>query len=190
MDWRIDRHMAYLAGALILGVSAPAIAAVTNAGPTGFTVSESVMLKAAPDKVYAALVRPEDWWSGKHSFSGDAKNFHLSPHAGGCWCETLPNGGFVEHMRVVYAAPGKALRLRGSLGPMQGMGMIGAMSWTLTPAKRGTALTLTYDAGGHDAEGFKALAGAVDAVLHQQVERLARLLDTGNPDARTSPPRK
>jgi hypothetical protein len=89
-------------------------------------------------------------------------------------------------MHVVYAAPGTALRLRGSLGPMQGMGMIAAMSWTLTPTKTGTALTLTYDAGGHDAEGFKALAGAVDGVLHEQIERLARFIGTGSADARKS----
>ena len=40
-------------------------------------------------------------------------------HAGGCFCERLKDGGSVQLLQVVYAAPGEGLRLRGALGPLQ-----------------------------------------------------------------------
>ncbi len=43
-------------------------------------------------------------------------------------------------MQVVYAAPGKTLRLSGGLGPLQGMGVTGAMTFTLEPAADGRTL--------------------------------------------------
>ncbi len=78
--------------------------------------------------------------------------------AGGCWCETLPGGGGVLHMTVVFVAPGKMLRLRGALGPFQSTGMDGAMTITLDPAKDGgTALELSYNLGGYVWGGYGAL---------------------------------
>jgi hypothetical protein len=54
-----------------------------------------------------------------HTFSRNAANLSLELHAGGCFCERLKNDGSVQHMQVVYVAPGEALRLRGALDPLQ-----------------------------------------------------------------------
>lgn len=172
-----------LASAVALGLLAsPAAAEVLDTGASGFTVQETAHLTATPDAVYAALIQPGQWWNGAHSFSGSAANFTLDAKAGGCWCETLSGGGTVEHMRVVFADPGKVLRLRGGLGPMQGMAVEAAMTWTLKEAGKETDLTLTYAAGGYAKDGFAELAKSVDHVLSEQVNRLTLYVDTGMPE--------
>jgi len=167
-----------LSGALAAG----AHAAVDGAGASGFSVSEAAHIAAAPDKVYAALIVPSRWWSSAHTFSHDAANLSLDARAGGCWCETLAGGGSVQHMTVVYIAPGHALRLRGALGPLQAMGADGALSFALKPGHDGTDVTLTYAVGGYSKEGFSELAGIVDGVLGEQLQRLKRAVETGSPE--------
>lgn len=169
--------------AIALTCAAPAAAAVVSAGSAGFTVTETAHLTQPPNKVYAALIAPRLWWSSAHSFSGSAANYTLDAKAGGCWCETLPDGGSAQHMMVVYAQPGHLLRLRGALGPLQGMGVIGAMSWSLKAAGEDTDLTLTYTVGGYVDGGFATLSKAVDGVLAEQARRLTLYVDTGMPEA-------
>lgn len=166
-----------------LAHSSTAVGAVADVGATGFTVHETVEIAAPPDKVYAALATPAQWWSSTHTFSGSAANLTLDARAGGCWCETLPNGGSVQHLIVVFAAPGKTLRLRGALGPFQGMGVDGALTWSLKPDATGTALTLDYALGGYSKAGFADFAKAVDGVLGEQTTRLKAFIETGSPDA-------
>jgi hypothetical protein len=87
-------------------------------------------------------------------------------------------------MTVVYAAPGKMLRLRGALGPLQSMGAEGAMTWTLTQTlDGGTAVTLDYAVGGYSPQGFDRWSKAVDGVLAEQLMRLQTYVQTGHPDA-------
>jgi hypothetical protein len=155
----------------------PAAAEVLSVGPNGFEVRESVHVAAAPDKAYAALLLPARWWSSDHTFSGSAANLQLDARAGGCWCETLPNGGSVEHLRVVYVAPGKVLRLRGALGPFQGLGVEGAMTWSVKNGANGTDITVSYAMGGYAKDGFDGLSKAADQVLGEQIERLRKLID-------------
>ena len=95
-------------------------------GPSGFTVRITVHVAAPPSGVFDALTMPSRWWNPQHTFSGDASHLRLELKAGGCFCETLPNGGSVQHLTVVYVDPGKALRLRGALGPFQSLGVDGA----------------------------------------------------------------
>jgi uncharacterized protein YndB with AHSA1/START domain len=171
------------------GAGAGANAAVDHVGDAGFSVTEVAHIAASPDQVYAALVMPSHWWSSSHTFSQNAANLSLDAKAGGCWCETLPGGGSVLHMTVVYAAPGKALRLRGALGPFQGMGVDGALTVSLKPAGNGTDVTINYALGGYSPDGFAALSKAGDAVLGEQLERLKRSIETGSPEA-ASPPSK
>src|SRR5271169_2213683 len=103
-----------------------ASAEVVAVSGNGFTVRETAEIAATPDKVYEALVRPQDWWSSDHTFSGSAANLSLDANAGGCFCETVPNSGTVKHQEVVLAAPGKTLVMRGALGPLQATGTIDA----------------------------------------------------------------
>jgi len=154
-----------------------AAAEVQSAASNGFEVRETVHVAAAPDKAYAALLLPARWWSSDHTFSRNAANLNLDARAGGCWCETLPDGGSAEHLRVVYAAPGKALRLRGALGPLQGMGVDGAMTWSLKGSANGTDISVSYAVGGFTKDGFEELSKAVDHVLSEQIERLKKFID-------------
>jgi uncharacterized protein YndB with AHSA1/START domain len=167
---------------LALMFSTAATAAVKDESPNGFTVEETTDIAASPALLYQALIAPERWWNRDHTYSHDAANLSLDARAGGCWCETLPNGGSVQHLVVVNAIAGKILRLRGALGPLQGMAVDGAMTFSLRIGKGVTQLTLTYTVGGYAPEGFDALAKAVDSVLGEQTARLKRFVETGSPD--------
>lgn len=176
--------------AAILTGGFPACAAVDDVSMTGFTVVETADISASPDQVYQTLVAPSRWWNSEHTYSHDAANLSLDPKAGGCWCETLADGGSVQHMTVVAAIPGKLLRLRGALGPLQAMAVDGAMTFTLRPDGKATQLTLTYTVGGYAKAGFSDIAKAVDGVLGEQMSRLGRFIETGSPSASSQPQTK
>ena len=158
-----------------------AAAEVLNVAAGGFEVRETAHVAAPPDQVYAALLLPSRWWSSDHTFSRSAANLVLDAHAGGCWCETLPNGGSVQHLTVVYVSPGKALRLRGALGPLQGLAVDGAMTWSVQSAAGGTDISMTYAVGGYVKDGFDDLSKGVDHVLGEQLVRLKKLIDETAP---------
>jgi hypothetical protein len=108
---------------------------------------------------------------------GNAANLSLEARAGGCWCETLPEGGSVEHMHVVYLVPGNTLRLRGALGPFQGLGVDGAMTWSLKGSANATEISVTYAVGGYGKDGFDSAAKAADQVLGEQLQLLKKLIE-------------
>ena len=170
-----------LASALVL----PARAAVGDSATNGFSVIETAHIAATPDKVYAALITPSHWWSSSHTFSHDAANLSLDATAGGCWCEKLPDQGTVQHLVVVHAVPGHSLVMRGALGPLQGLGVNGAMTITLKPAADGTDLSLTYNVGGYLKDGLASWASPVDSVLAEQIVRLKSFVETGAPLAKS-----
>jgi uncharacterized protein YndB with AHSA1/START domain len=151
---------------------------VSDRAANGFTIKIETHIAAPPNKVYAELIQPAHWWASDHTFSGDANNLHLDAKAGGCWCETLPDGGSVLHLTVVYVDPGKTLRLRGALGPFQGMAVDGAMTWKLKPGADGTDLSMTYVLAGYDKDGFAQLSRAADGVLTEQIDRLKKWVDS------------
>jgi uncharacterized protein YndB with AHSA1/START domain len=163
---------AYSLIALALLAAAPAAAEVTASTETSFTVTEKVTIAAPAAKVWATLIAPSAWWDSDHTWSGRASNLSLDPRAGGCWCEKLPDGGGVEHMRVVFFQPNKMLRLSGGLGPLQSFPASGVMTVTLAPAADGksTAVTVEYAVAG--APGLGKIAAPVDGVLGQQVAGL------------------
>lgn len=158
--------------ALALVAASPAAAEVTASTETSFTVTEKVTVAAPPARVWATLVTPSAWWNKEHSWSGNAGNLSLDPRPGGCWCEKLPDGGGVEHMRVVFVQPNAMLRLSGGLGPLQAMPASAVMTVTLTPAADGksTAVVFTYAVAG--APGLGQIAAPVDGVLAGQVAGL------------------
>jgi hypothetical protein len=169
--------------ALALIVCDRASADVTDSAPNGFTIVERAHVDAASDRVYAALIAPQRWWSSEHTFSGSAANMSLDAKAGGCWCEALPGGGSVLHLTVVYAAPGKGLRLRGSFGPFQTMAAEGAMVWSLAPKDGGTDVTMTYAVAGYLKDGSARIAQGADGVLAEQLARLKHTVETGSPES-------
>ena len=112
------------------------------------------------------------WWNGAHSYSGDASNLRLELRAGGCFCETLPDGGTVEHMRVIQALPGSVVRMSGGLGPLQSEALAGTLSWSLRAVEGGTEITSVYLVSGHARGDIATYAAPVDGVLREQMERL------------------
>jgi uncharacterized protein YndB with AHSA1/START domain len=173
------RAMLILAASAALSTAARA--EVVDVQTNGFEVREAVHIAAPPDKAYAALVDIGRWWDPGHTFSGDAANLSLEPKAGGCFCEALKDGGWTAHMRVIYVAPGKTLRLEGTLGPLQTLGASGHLTFALAPKDGGTDLVLTYDVGGYAKDGFPSWATPVDHVLGAQVARLKAYAETGKP---------
>ena len=167
--------------ALVLACAGGARADVVSSTANGFEVRETTHIAARPDALYAAIIAPSRWWDSAHTFSRSAANLTLDPRAGGCWCETLADGGTVQHLIVVLAMPGKMLRLRGALGPLQGLGVDGALTWKISSAKDGSDLELTYAVGGFAKDGLDKLAGPVDGVLGEQVQRLKQFIETGSP---------
>jgi uncharacterized protein YndB with AHSA1/START domain len=163
----------------------PARAEVNDAAPNGFAITQVVHVAAPPEAVYAALIVPSSWWSARHTFSGSAANLTLDPKAGGCWCEKLGDGASVQHMTAVFVLPNKKLVLRGALGPLQGLGVDGAMTIDLKPEDGGTELHLAYNVGGFLADGLESWAKPVDGVLAEQFGRLKTLIETGSPDLKT-----
>ncbi len=135
-------------------------------------------------KVYTALTDAvAEWWDPAHTFSHDARNLSIDPKPGGCFCERLPDGGGVQHMTVVYASPGKLLRLTGAIGPLQEAALVGTMTWSLSQAGGGTDVKLIYTVGGFRAGGLRDLPAVIDAVLRGQLSRLKPFVETGRPDA-------
>jgi uncharacterized protein YndB with AHSA1/START domain len=153
---------------------------VASNGAGGFEIRVLRQLPAAPAASYRALGQIGRWWSDQHTWSGHAKNLSLALRAGGCLCERWPDGE-VEHGRVVHAAPGKLLRLVAPLGPLQALAVNAVLSFEFAAASGGTQLNVTYRVSG-DASVTGPLAGAVDGVITEQVERYVRFVSTGNPD--------
>ena len=172
-NFAVPRHAAAV---IALGVLAagPAAAAVASAGAGGFVLHHEITFPGTPAQAWTRLVAPAAWWSSEHTYSGDAKNLSLAAVQGGCWCESLPGGGFVRHMDVLYVAPGRALRLFGGLGPLQGMGATGALTFVLKPDGATTRIVVDYAVSGYVAGGFEKLAVGVDAVLGEQLATLAK----------------
>ncbi len=177
-----------LTALLALLLVEPAAADVTRAAPDNIELSFKVSVKAAPAEAYAAVTRIGQWWSSAHSYSGDAKaHMTLEAKAGGCWCETLKDGGSVQHMRVLLAIPGSALRLSGGLGPLQEQPVMAVMSWSFEAAKAGgTEIAMVYRIAGPLPEGVN-WAAAVNGVLGEQTARLKRYIETGDADAKAKP---
>lgn len=159
--------------------ASPAFAEVTLA-EHGFTIENTAIVGAAPADVWSALVEPSRYWSPDHSFSGDASNFSLDARAGGCFCEALPEGGSVEHLRVVMVQPGQVLGLSGALGPLQSEGLAGGLTWRLEAAETGTRITQTYVVGGHMRYNRETFPPIVGSVLREQLERLAALFESAS----------
>ena len=161
---------------LALGLLLPSIAAaeVKMATPEGAIIEHRFRMTASPNAAWEVLVHPERYWPRDHTWSGDAANLHLSPEAGGCFCERW-SGGSAEHGRVVMARPGQLLRFRGSLGPFQEMAVTGVLTVTLTPIESGTEAVVTYRLSGDASHAFEAFVAVVDQVVGLQFAGFAKL---------------
>lgn len=157
----------------------PAQARVSAQSDRGFISSLATETPASRAETWEALIHPEEWWSGEHTYSGDAANLSLDARAGGCFCERLPGKdgqerGSIEHMRVVYADPERGvLRMVGALGPLQSEAVLGTLTMTITSSSAGHRITWEYTMGGYMRMQPAQIAPLVDTVLAEQLNRLA-----------------
>ena len=171
--------------ALALAAVPNAHADVREAQPAVFMIESAVTTTATPAAAYAVLTRKVgQWWDPAHTWSGSARNLSIDPRAGGCFCEKLAGGGSVEHARVIWAEPGKNLRLEGAFGPLQEMAVSAVMTFKFAPEGAGTRITLTYRAAGAFTMDSAKLAPIVDQVLTVQLKRLGAFADTGKTPAK------
>ncbi len=165
--------------------AAPAAAEITRSTDLGFVSRNEVVVSASPKEVWLALISPATWWRSEHTWSGDAKNLTLMPQAGGCFCETIPEvdepgrftlQGSVEHMRVVQAYPESALRMIGSLGPLQSEPVTGVLTVAISKVAKGTRIVWEYNVGGAMRYEIPVISQAVDGVMATQLAALAKPL--------------
>lgn len=155
---------------------------VMDASRNGFTSKNTVAIAAPPGEAFRALIQDvADWWDPAHTFSRNAGNLSIDAKVGGCFCEKLGERGWVRHLDVVFVDPGNLLRMRGGLGPLQELGATGSLTWAFAGTGDTTELTLTYQVGGYYPDGLDKLAGSVDAVLGEQLERLKSYIEKGSP---------
>lgn len=166
----------WLGVALGMLCSNSALAGVQSASSSQLALAYDVELAGAPSDAWKHVVDVAAWWSPAHTYSGQAKNLSLDVRPGGCWCENWAAGG-VEHARVLMAMPGKALRVEGGFGPLQGMAVKATMTFTLKPAAdpSKTQLHVVYLVNGTSESKLDGFAGPVDGVLTTQFGRLAAL---------------
>jgi hypothetical protein len=175
----------FAAPGLLLTGAGPVAAEITRTTDNSFVSRNEVVVTATPKEVWLALISPADWWDSAHTWSGDATNLSLMPQAGGCFCETIPEvdepgrftlQGSVEHMRVVQAYPEAALRLVGSLGPLQSEPVTGVLTIVLSKADKGTRIVWEYNVGGPMRYEIPVISKAVDGVMATQLAALAKPL--------------
>jgi len=165
-------------------LAAPVRGEVIESTAIGFSVRNAATINAPSAVVYATLTdKIGGWWDPAHTFSHDSHNLSLDSKSGGCLCERLPDGGGVQHMTVVYASPGKLLRLTGAIGPLQEAALAATMTWNLSRAGDATQVELIYTVGGFRVGGFHDLPAVVDGVLRGQLTRLKAFVETGRPDS-------
>lgn len=175
------RAMFYGLALAATGLAAPASAEVVQSAENGFVIRFNGQVPAGSEDVWKQLMRPADWWSSAHTYSGDAANLWLDGQATGCFCEKLPlaknapegmRPGSAEHLRVVYVEPGRAIRMVGGLGPLQSDAVAGVMTISLKAGNGGTRIALEYAVSGFLKLKSAEMAPAVDKVLGEQFKRL------------------
>ncbi|HEY0661871.1 MAG TPA: SRPBCC family protein [Lysobacter sp.] len=160
-----------------LAFAGAAHAEVKDVSASGFTLENSQTVPVDAKTAWNSLVNDiGQWWPKNHTWWGDASKLSIQPRAGGCFCE-LNGEQQAWHMTVTFVDPGKTMRMTGGLGPLQGMGLDGALEWRFAPADGGgTKITLWYRAGGYTPEDLGKFVPVVDKVQGIQLGGLADFL--------------
>jgi hypothetical protein len=155
-----------------MAAMSPAHAEVKASAPDGMVIQITGETTLSREAAWSRLIRIGSWWSDAHTYSGNAASMTIDAVAGGCWCE-IWSGGEVEHGRVVYIQPGEAVRFSSALGPLQDLGVTGALTFTLSNGSAPGKIAVTFDmkVTGSSLSGLDQMAGPVDMVLGEQFKR-------------------
>jgi uncharacterized protein YndB with AHSA1/START domain len=169
--------LSFLMAVAVLACARPVAAEIKNAAASGFTIENTRVVPVDAATAFKALVeRVDAWWPKDHTWWGKESTLSIEPRAGGCFCERAGNREAL-HMLVTFVDPGRTLRMTGGLGPLQGMGLHGALEFRLSPAREGgTTITLFYRAGGYTPDDLSKFAPVVDQVQALQLGGLAEFL--------------
>lgn len=168
---RVSTYVLLWTGVSVSGVTrcqGEVLASATD----GFMLRIQRTTKLAPAECVRTIVHDvSKWYDASHSYSGDPANLSmdLEKHA---FLEKLPGGGFVRHLEIVYYDPAKLLRLSGGLGPLQEMGVQGALTFKCEQQNGSTQITLVYHVHGFSHLQLDKLAPIVERVLSGQMDRL------------------
>jgi uncharacterized protein YndB with AHSA1/START domain len=166
-----------------VALAVPAGAEVVSADAHGFEVRHSVQLVVPAARAYSVFGQVGGWWNDDHTYSGNGDNMRLSLQPGGCFCERIPDGGGVEHMRVSVVQPNERIVMTGSLGPLLYEAATGVMDIKFERIAGGSRVTMNYRAAGFAKGGADRMAPIVDKVLGEQMKRYRAL--AGAPAKRT-----
>ena len=163
-------------------VCMPAAAEVIDAAPGGFSLVHEVTIAAPREEAWQAAVNQVgQWWSSDHTISGDATRMSIDPRPQGCFCEAIGEHAGVVHLTVTFVNPNVLLRLTGGLGPLGLLGVDGNMTWEFLDAEEGTIVRFSYAVGGYRPGGLDEMAGPVDYVIGEALQRLKAYVETGDP---------
>ena len=163
--------MKWLLALVMIVAPGAARSEVVSASAHGFEIQHSVQIVIPQPAAFDAFTQISQWWNKEHTYSGDSSNVSLSPSPGGCFCERLPSGGGIEHMRVAYVEPGERLVLTGPLGPLLFEATTGVMDVKVERIAGGSRLVMNYRAAGFANGGAEKMAPLVDQVLGDQMAR-------------------
>jgi len=169
---------------LVLGaIATNSMAEVTSAGPGGFTLVHEVTVAAERVDAWQAAVDDVGlWWADAHTISGSAAAMSIDARPLGCWCEAIGDSGGVVHLTVTFVNPNVMLRLTGGLGPLGLMGVDGNMTWEFVDVEDGVRVRFSYAVGGYSPAGLDTIAGGVDFVIGEALQRLKAYVETGSAD--------
>ena len=167
---------------IALAFSGPAAAEVIDAAPGGLSLVHEVTIAASRQEVWRAAVKEVGrWWSSDHTISGDATRMSIDARPQGCFCEAIGEHAGVVHLTVTFVNPNVLLRLTGGLGPLGLLGVDGNMTWEFLDAREGTTVRFSYVVGGYRPGGLEEMAGPVDSVIGEALQRLKTFVETGDP---------
>lgn len=151
----------------------PVRADVVETEANGFQLKDRFEVQLDSARAFTAFVDDfNKWWDASHSYSGKAENLSIDIKER-CFLERLPDRGFVRHLELIYFQPGKAIRFSGGLGPLQQMGVCGALTIKFTESDDKTIIEMEYNVSGRLEQGLDKFAPAVDKVLAGQMQRFA-----------------
>jgi uncharacterized protein YndB with AHSA1/START domain len=167
---------------LSLVICTSAGAEVIDAAPGGFSLVHEVTIAASREEAWQAAVNEVgQWWSSDHTISGDATRMSIDARPQGCFCEAIGEHAGVVHLTVTFVNPNVLLRLTGGLGPLGLLGVDGNMTWEFLDAEEGTTVRFSYVVGGYRPGGLEEMAGPVDYVVGEALQRLKAYVETGDP---------
>lgn len=169
---------------LSLPLSFSVAASVLTFNDHHFKIENQLQVKQPPAVAWSHFINDIDaWWPKDHTWWGVKSKLSLDDNAGGCFCERTDKatGNSAAHMQVSYVEKASVLRMTGGLGPLQEMGLFGALDWRFTATdNHNTTITLTYTVNGYS-PGNAQLAPIVDKVQAQQLGSLVSYINSRYP---------